>query len=396
MENLKQEVLANIDREELIRLTKELCAIDTQNPPADYSISSEYMKKLYEELGLETCVFQGEGGKPNVGARWCGTGEKAEKIMFSGHMDVVPVGTGWHITNPLKVEEKDDYLYGRGVVDMKGSLIAQYLAVKALKKANINIKGDLYLFSTVDDETAGKMGLKYIINEGLDIHGWAKPSFHILGEPTDLNLCTAFKGRMWIRIAVKGKSAHGGNPKAGINAIEKMMAFLKELLALPRMSHALMGEDTINIGTIEAGSKTNVVPDSCVVTIDYRYVAPQSSQDIESKIKSVIDGIMAHDSDFVIEKFEVFERREPLEVDQTLGNMQVLKSITETVKGSATKFSGVLSAGDSYWTITNSIPAVFFGPGSMSVAHTSKECINITELENACKIFALFALEKLA
>ena len=105
---------------------------------------------------------------------------------------------------------------------------------------------------------------------------------------------------------------------------------------------------------------------------------------------------MAQDSDFEIEKFEVFERREPLEVDQTLENMQVLKSITEAVKGSATKFSGVLSAGDSYWTITNSIPAVFFGPGSMSVAHTSNECINITELENACKIFALFALEKLA
>ena len=396
MENLKQKVLANIDREELIRLTKELCAIDTQNPPADYSISSEYMKKLYEELGLETCIFQGEEGKPNVGARWCGTGEKAEKIMFSGHMDVVPVGTGWHISNPLEVEEKEDYLYGRGVVDMKGSLIAQYLAVKALKKANINIKGDLYLFSTVDDETAGKMGLKYIINEGLDIQGWDKPSFHILGEPTDLTLCSAFKGRMWIRIAVKGKSAHGGNPKAGINAIEKMMAFLKDLLAIPRMSHALMGEDTINIGTIEAGSKTNVVPDSCVATIDYRYVAPQSSQDIEAKIKAVINGIMAQDSDFEIEKFEVFERREPLEVDQTLENMQVLKSITEAVKGSATKFSGVLSAGDSYWTITNSIPAVFFGPGSMSVAHTSNECINITELENACKIFALFALEKLA
>ena len=92
---------------------------------------------------------------------------------------------------------------------MKGALAAQLLAVKALLKAGVKPNGDLYLFATVDDETAGTMGLRYIVREGLERLGWPKPTFHILVEPSSLNLYVAFKGRMWVRIALQGRSAHG-------------------------------------------------------------------------------------------------------------------------------------------------------------------------------------------
>lgn len=392
---MEEKVLSSIDQQELLDLTIRLVEIDTQNPPADYSVSSKLMQELYQGLGLETHIFMGEKGKPNVGGRWRGTGEKDDILLLSGHMDVVPIGSDWNIKNPLKPEIRDGFLIGRGVADMKGSLAAQYIAAKALKKAGAVLKGDWYLFSTVDDETAGNMGLRYVIGKGLQSFGWAPPTFHILGEPTDLKLCVAFKGRMWIKITLAGKSAHGGNPSAGINAIEKMNKLIPDILAMKRMIHPLMGIDTINLGTIKGGTKTNVVADSCTLTIDYRYVAPQTSKEIEAELRKVIADVAAKDSDIKLMEFEVFERREPQEVDQQLGEMRLLKDITEKVTGAPTAFNGVLSAGDAYWTITAGIPAVFYGPGSMSVAHTNKECINIEELTNAAKIFALYALRAL-
>lgn len=395
MRNLEAQVLSKISRSELVHLTRQLCAIDTQNPPADYSGSSKFMKTLYESIGLETTFFCGEAGKVNVGGRWKGSGEKKDVFLLSGHMDVVPVGTGWDFHNPLHVEEKDGILYGRGVVDMKGSLIAQFLAAKALKEAGVQLKGDWYLFSTVDDETAGKMGLKYIIDEGLDKAGWKKPTFHILGEPTDLKMCVAFKGRMWIKLTLKGKAAHGGNPSAGINAIEKMTRLIPKILTLPRWTHPLMGIDTINLGTIQGGEKTNIVADTCTLTIDYRYVAPHSSTEVEKTLRDLIKKVSESDPDTELAEFEVFERREPKEIPQTLPQIQSVKMITAEVTGKETTFSGVLSAGDSYWTILAGIPALFFGPGSMSVAHTNKEQVAIDELMNASKIYALFALRNL-
>lgn len=395
MNELEEKVLAKISREKIVSLTKCLVSIDTQNPPVDYSVSSKMMEGLYKDIGLETRIFCGQEGKPNVGGRWLGSGECKKVLLLSGHMDVVPAGTGWEIPDPLSAQERGGYLIGRGTADMKGSLAAQYIAVKALKEAGVKLKGSLYLFATVDDETAGKMGLRYVIGEGLEKAGWAKPDFHILGEPTDLTLCVAFKGRMWLKITLNGKPAHGGNPKAGINAIEKMVKLMDGILKLERKEHPLMGEDTINIGTISGGTKTNVVPGSCTLTLDYRYVAPETSADIERKLRRLIEEAAAADKDLSLAEFEIFERREPLEVAQDLPQMQALKEITGEVTGKIPDFGGVLSAGDAYWTITSGIPAVFFGPGSMSVAHTNRECVRIEELENAAKIFALYILRTL-
>lgn len=392
---MEEKVLANIHRQDLLDLTRRLVGIDTQNPPGDYTVCHRVMQDLYEGLGLETHVFQGAEGKPNVGGRWQGSGEKPDILMLSGHMDVVPVGTGWEVAAPLQPEVKEGRLIGRGVADMKGSLAAQYLAVKAVKESGVKLKGSLYLFATVDDETAGKLGLRYVVREGLANFAWPRPTFHILGEPTELKLCVAFKGRMWLRLTLQGKAAHGGNPGAGINAIEKMAKLIPAILALSRQHHPLMGEDTINIGTIAGGQKTNVVADSCTVTLDYRYVYPQTSAEVEARLKRVIAEAASGDPDIKLAGYEVFERREPLEVPQGLPQMTSLKALTEEVTGRPTAFNGVLSAGDSYWTITAGIPAVFYGPGSLTVAHTNKEYIDIAELEAAAKIFALYILRNL-
>ncbi len=391
---LEQSILANISKQELIDLTRCLVAFKSENPPADYAAIAQFLYHEYQMAGFDVQIVAGQQDKPNVCARWKGSGESTEILLLSGHMDVVPPGEGWP-HDPYAATVIDDCLSGRGTADMKGALAAQLLAVKALLKAGVRPKGDLYLFATVDDETAGTMGLRYIVREGLERLGWPKPTFHILGEASSLNLCVAFKGRMWVRITLQGRSAHGGNPQAGISAIEKMMFLLPEFLRIERMTHPLMGTDTINIGTIQGGEKTNIVPDTCTVTIDYRYVAPQTSADIEAKLRQAIAQIAARDPEVKLKEFTVFERREPKELPQDNKYFQSLKSITEEVIGRPVNFGGVLSAGDTYWTISAGIPAVFYGPGDLKVVHTNKERVPLDELDAVARIFALYALRML-
>jgi succinyl-diaminopimelate desuccinylase len=388
---LEQSILANISKQELIDLTRRLVAFKSENPPADYTAIAQFLHHEYQTAGLEVQIVAGQQDKPNVCARWKGSGESTEILLLSGHMDVVPSGESWS-HDPFDATVINNCLSGRGTADMKGALAAQLLAVKALLKAGVQPKGDLYLFATVDDETAGTMGLRYIVREGLERLGWPKPTFHILGEPSSLNLFVAFKGRMWVRIALQGRSAHGGNPQAGVSAIEKMMLLLPEFLRIEKLTHPLMGTDTINIGTIHGGEKTNIVPDTCIVTIDYRYVAPQTSADIEAELQQAIARAAARDPEIKLKEFSVFERREPQELPQDNKYFQSLKSITEEVIERPVNFGGVLSAGDAYWTISAGIPAVFYGPGDLKVAHTNKERVPLDELEAATRIFALYTL----
>ena len=393
--DLEKAVMANISIDEIIDFTRRLVAFKTENPPCDYTAISQFIAKEFEAAGLEVKKLEGQQGKPNICARWKGEGGSNEILLLSGHMDVVPGGEGWSIPNPFDAVVRDGALHGRGTADMKGALAAQLFAYKALRKAGVRLKGDLYLFTTVDDEIAGQFGLKYVIQEGLKSIGWAKPTFHMLGESSKLDLYIAFKGRMWLRIAFKGRSAHGGNPQAGINAILKAMSVIPEIVKLDRLSHPLMGTDTINIGTMQGGTQTNVVPDHCVFTVDYRYVAPQTSAQVEARVKEAIARVAMSDPQVVMAEFTVFERREPVEVTPDNRYLQALKALTEQVIGRQVGFSGVLSAGDAYWTISDGIPAVFYGPGDLAVAHTNKEHVPLDMLEDVAKIFALYAVRML-
>lgn len=391
MTDLEQRILNYFDKDELVELVKKLVAFPSENPPADYSAISEFVINEYKKLGLEVKTVSGQPGKPNVCSRWQGDGSSDKTLLMSGHMDVVPAGTGWQ-HDPFKATVIGNKLSGRGTNDVKGTLAAQMMAVKALKEAGVKLKGNLYLFATVDDETAGPMGTRYIINEGWEQLGWPKPTFHILGDPTDLDIYIAFKGRMWSKITLEGKSAHGGNPSAGVNAIEKAMALAQKVLSFERLSHPLMGVDTINIGTIQGGEKTNIVPSSCSMTIDYRYVSPENSEIIEQRLLSSMAELAEKDPDFKVKEFSIFERRDPLEVPPDNPYVLELKKVTEQITGKPSKLGGFLSAGDAYYTLSKGIPAVVYGAGSLSVAHTNQEFVPIDELLASAKILALYAL----
>lgn len=391
IESVESKVLAALDEEDLVKLTQRLVRMATPNPPADYTAISAEMKSLMEDAGLQVKVMEGSPGKPNVVGLWKGTDPDGPTLLLDAHMDVVPAGEGWEV-DPWAAEICDGVMWGRGTADMKHSLAIMISVVKALKKADFTPRGNLMISATNDDETAGKFGLKYVIEEGLRDAGWPLPDFHLLLEPSNWDVNVAFKGRVWIKVTVKGKSAHGGSPEKGVNAIVKMMELVERLLAMKGYTHPLMPADTLNVGTVQGGEKTNVVPDICTATFDYRFVGPCSADQAIERFRQVIADLEREDPEFKVSEFTVFESRDPVEANPEAAPLKLLVRAIQDISGREGKLSGTLSAGNSYWSLRKGLSATMTGPGDPSIMHTNKEHISIKDLVEGAKVVSAFAI----
>jgi acetylornithine deacetylase/succinyl-diaminopimelate desuccinylase family protein len=388
----EEKVLAKIDEEGLIKLAQRLIQIETINPPADYSVIAPYLYDNLNALRMETHILEGHPGKKNVFGLWRGTSQE-KVLLLSGHTDVVPAGekAGWS-HDPFRAEVHDGWLWGRGTVDMKGAISAQIFGAKAVIDSKSPLSSSFMLGFTVDDETAGSWGMKYAIEKGLPSIGWPKPTAHVLGEANGLNLSTSFKGRLWCRVSTKGKAAHGGEPDLGINAIDQMIKLIDRFQSVPHLKHPLMGKDTLNLGILQGGQKVNIVPDSCTVHIDLRMCAPGSAESYENSLRKRVEEMKKEDSRFEVSEFEVYERRDPIEMAQDHPLIDVMKECIRSVTRKEPQFLGTLSAGDLYHTMKNGIPGTWIGPGSAQFLHQANERIRVDELIEAARIYALLIL----
>ncbi len=386
----EKEVLEAIDVDHLIEMTRTLIRIQSVNPPGNYSEISSFIHNKLVDLGLEVELFEGIKGKTNVFGLLRGL-KPARSLLLSGHMDVVGAEDGNWEQDPFGGQLIEGFVWGRGAVDMKAAIAAQIAAVQAIA-SKYKTCGSLMIGATVDDEIAGPMGMKYVINEGIPKIGWPRPDFHVLGEANNLNVTTAFKGRIWLRISVTGKSAHGGSPELGISAIERLIAVIREIEALPRTEHPLMGRDTVNVGTICGGERVNVVPGFCDSNIDYRFCYPLSSDEAKHRVFQAIDRAAKHFEPCVEIKYEAFECREPIEQDIDSEPIRLAADCVRTVAKRDCQFLGVLSAGDAYYTILKGISGCWIGPGDPKLLHAVNERISVEEILLAAKIYALIAM----
>ena len=244
---------------ELNQILKKLVKFDTYKDKENKEIIN-YIQEILERKGFKTeykskCLVMSIKEKCKLG--------------FIGHTDTVQSGSDWKY-NPLELTEIDDKLYGLGTCDMKGGIAAILRAVLDIdwNKLNYGIK----LFFTYDEEIGFK-GIKEINSLNIEI-----PENIIIGEPTNNVIMNGSKGLLEFKIEFKGKSAHSSNPKKGVNSIEECIEFLKELkgfynnLKIEIDKRFEIPYTTMNIGKIEGGKSINIVPNSCVVYIDFRMI----------------------------------------------------------------------------------------------------------------------------
>ena len=213
-----------------------------------------------------------------------------------------------------------------------------------------------------------------------------KADLAIVGEPTKLQVVTAHKGSLWLRLETRGRAAHGATPQLGKNAVHEMARIVDVLetdygAQLRRRKHPLLGAATVNVGTIAGGTQPNIVPDICKISIDRRTLPEETDTKVKNEIAALLH-TRKLSAKIISTKLAPAL---PLETNPKLPLVQkFLKSVGQTKPLGVHFFcdAAILSAGG--------IPSVVFGPGDVAQAHTADEWISLSELERGKNLLLNF------
>jgi acetylornithine deacetylase/succinyl-diaminopimelate desuccinylase family protein len=354
-----------------MELTQELIRINSENPPGNEREVAKYIKDFLDDLKISTEIIEFEANRFDVVAS-IGSGKG---MMLNGHMDTVPVGQNWKI-DPFEGKIVNGKIYGRGASDMKGGIASILSAVKNLSKEKFKKK---LLLTFVADEEVALKGSEYLIKNRKEIFKDIK--YGIMGECTDLKVRIAQKGIVHIKVKFKGKAAHGSKPELGDNAIYKAADFIQELRKLierlKNKKNPLLGSGTINVGTINGGTKINVVPDFCNIEVDRRIIPGETPDYAIKQIRKILKKLKLK-ADIELET----NSRLPMQLNKNLELIRILKNIT---KANLVGESGYTEAELFYRDA--GVPCVSFGPGISELAHTTNEYVPIKNLKKATKIY---------
>ncbi|WP_422486763.1 M20 family metallopeptidase [Gudongella sp. DL1XJH-153] len=371
MEDTK--VLDYVNKDEAIELLQEMIRFKTVNGPGDELPLAKYIKSKLDEIDVDNFVDDIGDNRGNVVGRIKGSGER-DALFFNGHLDTVPPGDIEWEHGPYSGDIEDGKIYGRGSADMKGGLAAMLTAVKAVKKAGWELKGDFIYSATAGEETDSIGAVKYLEDGGLDGVGAI-----IIGEPSSNGVNVAEKGAFWVEITTYGKTAHGAFPHKGVNAVVHMNALLSELVSykFKYEENELVGSPTMNISTINGGVKTNVVPDKCSITVDMRTVPGQVHGDIVKDFEAMIEKLASEIENF---KADVKVLNDRPAVETKISN-EFVRMATDTIKeefGKEVEPKGVNFYTDaSIFLPPTSLPCIFYGPGDADMAHQPNEFVPI-------------------
>lgn len=389
--DLQQQALSYLDEAALVQLTCDLVRLRSINPPGDEAaVATTIAERLQRSRMFAEVVPHDEPGRASVVGGLRGAGERPA-FLFSGHLDTVPAGDNWQ-HDILSADISDGKIWGLGTTDMKSGVAAMLVAMEAIQRTGVTLKGDL-LFAGTAGEEVDSMGAQRLVEQ----QKLSDVGFMVIGEPTTNRVFTAEKGVLWIGLRTKGKTAHGSMPHLGINAIMHMSKLLQALTAanVPYEKHPLLGDFTMNIATITGGVKTNVVPDACQVTIDTRTVIGQDHQQILDTVRQIVDHLCAEDPTFQAEVHAITERL-PLDIPFDHPDVQAFVRVRDQVTGQvSTPMAATYATDGSVFVPAYNAPMVICGPGLPEKAHQPNEYVEIARLTEAARIYTLAALTAL-
>ena len=294
-------------------LCKELIRVPSENPPGDTGpLAAVIEAKLATAIAVRRVIAREPA--VNLIAKLAGA-RPGRRLVINGHLDTFPVGarSGWTV-DPLGGMVRDGRLYGRGAADMKAGLAAAVTTAVLMAKHRAAFAGELVLTLVGDEETGGRWGTQYLLENEPDAVGDAMMNGDA-GSPDVLRF--GEKGQIWIEIEARGKSHHGAHVHLGDNAIERLTHALAQLVALRKLpcpvpddirkailaagprSERVSGAGetealqriTVNIGTIEGGSSVNLIPDRAAAKADIRFPPGLAVADVLGEIERLLGGL---------------------------------------------------------------------------------------------------------
>ena len=386
-----QMLLSFVKETDLVKFCQEIIRIKSVNPPGDELQAAEYVASVLRKIGLEVEVIKHSPTRASVLAR-LKSSRKKPALLYNGHLDTVPVGSEKWIHDPFEGVLSEGKIWGRGSADMKGGLAVLMVAAKALVDARVPLQGDLILTATAGEEVDSLGAIAVAGRRDL-----GPIQAVVIPEPSYNDVYVAEKGAFWLELTTQGKTAHGSMPEQGRNAIMMMVALLNELekLTFPYKEHPLLGGFSKSINTISGGVKTNVVPDSCVVTVDMRTVPGQDHRAILKQVEDLIADLSRRMADFKASA-KVANDRAPVETSPNDPIVQNFYDVVAEVAGERPVPKGVRYYTDAVAFVpVLKIPMIICGPGDAKLAHQPNEHVEISKLVQAAKIYTLAAAKLL-
>lgn len=364
-----------------------------------------------QEMGLEVDVFEpsleelqqhpgfvpvscGYEGRPNVVGILKGAGG-GKSLLFNGHVDVIPVGAleSWQ-HGSWSGDIADGRLYGRGASDMKSGLAAMTMAVKAIKESGIQLKGDVILEYTVDEELSGN-GTLACVMKGYKADGG------ICCETSSLRVQPGCIGRIWFEIKVKGKEAGIQRRYEGVNAID--MGYLVtqavaefEKVRVQKVSHPLypdiLAAIPCMVGVFESGSYHSAFPDRCILKGSMATVPGEDSDAVKAEfVQFVLDEVASNpwlkENPPEIIFTGYFAEPSAIPVESPI--VQTLSQNFAKVMKKEPVITGREGAADiRFMNQYGNTPTVIFGPGMTEQMHANNEWVYVDDLIQSTRILA--------
>jgi succinyl-diaminopimelate desuccinylase len=329
-------------------------------------------------------------------------------VHFNGHIDVVPPGNGWTF-DPFAAEIRDGRIFGRGACDMKGGLAAAIVAAETLIEAFPDLSGSIEISGTADEETGGYGGVAFLAERGY--FSAPRVDHVIIPEPLNVDrVCLGHRGAWWAEIETEGHTAHGSMPFLGDCAVRHMAAFLTRLehdllpaLAARRTSMPVVPEkaraSTLNINALHGGLPEGhdglpspMVPDSCRLVIDRRFLMEESLDQVRGEIMGILEDLRRTRSGFRYRIDDIMTVHPTI----TEATAPVVKAVSEAVERILGRPAEIVVSPGTYdqkhiARIGKLEGCIAYGPGILDLAHQPDEYIEIDDMLQAAKVMATAA-----
>ncbi|UYG06721.1 acetylornithine deacetylase [Halomonas sp. M4R1S46] len=384
-----------MSQDSVVDLLAELVAFDTTSHRSNLPLIAFIEDYLGRHGVASRRVTDDSGEKANLYAT---IGPLARPgVMLSGHTDTVPVtGQAWSV-DPFRLTAEGERLYGRGTADMKGFLAAVLAAVPALVEADLAVPVHL-AFS--HDEEVGCLGVRTLLADLA--HQPVRPAACLVGEPTSMRLATAHKGKLAVRLHVRGKACHSGMAPQGVNAIHaaaRLVTWVEETAAAkairgPFDARFAIPHTTLQVGTIQGGAALNIVPQDCCLDIEIRNVAEDDPEAMLGELMALAASLEAEMRETHPEASIRLERLSDYPGLSMADDAALVAFILALLDERTLERIGYGTEGGLFQRELG-IPTLVCGPGSMAQGHQPDEFVTRDQLAR-CEAFLARLIEALS
>ncbi|BDT71392.1 acetylornithine deacetylase [Comamonadaceae bacterium OS-4] len=400
--------------DEQVRFLQELVRVPTDTPPGNNAPHADRTAELLADMGLQVekhsvpasevqaagmqsitnLVVRRQYGQSAAD----GAGRGGITIGLNAHGDVVPPGEGW-THDPYGGEIANGNLYGRATAVSKSDFSSYTFAVRALESLGLPLQGGVELLFTYDEEFGGELGPGWLLEKGL-----TKPDL-LLAAGFSYQVITAHNGCLQMEVTVHGKMAHAAIPESGVDALQGAVHILNALYAQNTLYKQVTSDvdginhPYLNVGRIEGGTNTNVVPGKVVFKLDRRMIPEENPIEVEASIRKVIADAASRVPGISVDikRLLLANSMRPLAGNKPLVN--ALQKHGEALFGEPIPAMGTPLYTDVRLFSERGIPGVIYGAGPRTVleshAKRADERVSLDDLRKATKVVARTLLDLL-